>query len=254
MPLAVIRLRRYPVKGLSPDRLEAADLVPGQGLAGDRRFALAHESTRFDADNPEWLPKTSFLTLARNEKLAALETRFDAATDTLSIWRRGKRVVGGRLTDPVGRAMIEDFFSAYMGKDIPGKPRLVEAPAGHMFSDHRDRVVSFINLASVRELERLAGRPLDPDRFRGNVLFDGGRPWEEFGWVDKEIRVGGARLHVTKRIERCPATSVNPLSGERDLNIPLLLKQSLGHADFGVYGRVEEGGRVAVGDPLEPPL
>ncbi|MEO5336104.1 MAG: MOSC domain-containing protein [Magnetospirillum sp. WYHS-4] len=252
MPLSVIRLSRYPVKGLSSDRLEAVDLTPGLGLPGDRRFALALESTRFERDSPEWLPKTSFLMLARHEKLAALETRYDEAAEILTILRRGRKVVSGRLTDPVGRAMIEDFFSAYMGRSIAGKPRLVEGPPGHMFSDHRNKVVSLINLASVRELERLAGRPLDADRFRGNVLFDGGGPWEEFTWVGRDFQAGGVRLRIAKRIERCPATSVNPLTGERDVNVPLLLRQTYDHADFGVYAEVMEAGRLAVGDVLLP--
>jgi uncharacterized protein YcbX len=250
MSSTVVRLSYYPVKGLSPEHLDAVELVPGFGIPNDRRFALAHESTRFDADNPEWLPKTSFLMLARNERLAALETRYDPATGVLTILRRGKKVVSGRLTDPVGRAMIEDFFSAYMGREAPGKPRLVEGPAGHMFSDNRNRGVSLINLASVRELERLAGRPLDADRFRGNLLFDGA-PWEENSWIEKQIRVGGARLEAIKRINRCPATNVNPLTGERDMNIPLLLQQTYGHVDFGILARVVEGGRVAPGDPIE---
>lgn len=252
MPSTVVRLSYYPVKGLSPEHLDSVDLVADFGIRDDRRFALAHESTRFDADNPEWLPKTSFLMLAKNERLAALETRYDPATSVLTILRRGKKVVSGRLTDPVGRAMIEDFFSAYMGKEVPGKPRLVEGPAGHMFSDNRNRVLSFINLASVRELERLAGRPIDADRFRGNVLFDGGAAWEENAWVEKRIRVGGVTLEVVKRINRCPATNVNPLTGERDMNIPLLIQQTYGHIDFGILARVVEGGRIAPGDAIGP--
>ena len=62
----------------------------------------------------------------------------------------------------------------------------------------------------------------------------------------------GARLRVTKRTERCAATNVDPVTGQRDLAIPRTLMQRLGHADCGVYAEVVTGGRVAEGDALAP--
>lgn len=252
MTISVTHIRRYPVKGLSPDEMEAVDLVTDLGMPWDRRFALAHESTRFDPEDAQWLPKTSFLMLMRNARLAKLETRFDEASRTLTIYRQGRKVVSGDLGTPVGRAMIEDFFSAYLAKEAAGKPRLVEGPSGHMFSDHKNRVLSLISLDSIRDLERVVGRPIDPVRFRGNLYLEGGLPWQEFSWVGKEITVGGVRIEVTARIDRCAATNVDPATGERDMNIPNALKRGFGHIDFGVYARVVEGGRLSVGDTLSP--
>ncbi len=253
MTVTVTRICRYPVKGLSAESLERADLQPGEGIPEDRRFALAHGTTQYDPDAPRWLPKTSFLMLMRNERLAALDTAFDAATGVLSVQRNGKIVARGDVTTAVGRAMVEDFFAAYMARETRGRPRLVEAPRAHPFSDHANPVLSVINLASVQDLERVVGAPVDPVRFRANLYLEGAPPWAEFGWIDREIDLGGARLRVTARIDRCAATNVNPATAERDLNVPKALQRGYGHVDMGVYAAVVSGGTVAVGDGFEAP-
>src|SRR3546814_5034943 len=75
--------------------------------------------------------------------------------------------------------------------------------------------VSLINLASIHAFERVARQPVDPRRFRGNFLIEDLPAWEEFGWIDREIRIDAARLRVVRRIQRCAATNVNPETAER---------------------------------------
>lgn len=253
MSLKISAIYRHPVKGLTPEPLDKVMLAPGQGLPQDRRFALAHGSTRFDPAAPEWMPKTNFLMLMRNERLARLRTRFDDTTGILTVQRDGKTVASGNILEDAGRTVIEQFFAAYMQAEARGAPKLVEAP-GHMFSDVARKVVSIIGLASIRDLERVARAPVDPRRFRANFYFEGGRPWEEFDWVGREIRLGSVRLSVVKRIQRCAATNVDPESGQRDLNLPLTLHQGFRHADMGIYAEVLESGAVAIGDGLTPPV
>ena len=250
MSVTIARICRYPVKGLNAHDMTAVDLTPGQPVPGDRRFALALSAAPFDPMKPEWLPKTNFLMLARNERLAKLTTVYDETDGSLEILRNGKRVARGQITTPIGRAVIEDFFAAFMKREALGKPKLVSAPE-HMFSDVPQKVLSIINLASVRDLERIVGKPVDPLRFRANVYLEGLEPWAEFAWLDRDIAVGETRLRVVKRIKRCAATDVNPDTAERDMNIPKSLMRGYGHADLGVYAVVDTGGRIAVGDTLE---
>ena len=233
MPITIARIARYPVKGLNAENLTRVMLEPGRALPHDRRFALAHGSTRFDPAAPDWLAKTNFLMLMKNERLAALDARFDAATDELVVHRHGKPVAHGRLTEPMGRTVIEQFFAAYLGAEARGKPRLVEAP-GHIFSDHRNPVLSILNRASVLDVERVAEAPVDPRRFRANLLIEGTAAWAEMGWVGREVAIGPARLRVTAIIDRCAATTVNPDTAQRDLNVPRLLQKGFGHGDCGV--------------------
>jgi uncharacterized protein YcbX len=252
MSLTVTHIYRHPVKGLTPESLQIVALAPGHGLPQDRRFALAHGTTQFDPAAPVHLPKTNFLMLMRNERLAKLRTQFDEKTGVLTIQRDGKTVSSADITDQTGRTVIEQFFAAYMGEEARGAPRLIEAP-GHMFSDTSRKVASIIGLASIRDLERVMRVPIDPRRFRANFYFDGGRPWEEFDWVGKEICIGAVRLRGTKPIDRCPATNVDPETGARDLNVPIALHQGFQHVNMGIYAEVLDAGAVSLGDTLTPP-
>ena len=243
---------RYPVKGLSPEALGEVELVAGQTLPGDRIFAIENGSGRFDENAPKYLAKINFLMLMRNERLAMLETSFDAGSHLLTISRAGKQVASGDLSTSLGRKMIEQFLAGFIRPEkLRGAPHIVHA-LGHSFSDVSAKCVHIINLASVRELERAAGQVIDPLRFRGNIYLDGLEPWQEFNWLDQDIQIGECRLNVFKRTMRCAATNVDPQSGERDMAIPALIKRHWGHSDFGVYARVIEGGVIKTEDDVSP--
>src|SRR5262245_19340935 len=163
----VSTIYRYPVKGLSPEPLQRVSLRVGETLPCDRAYAIENGLGRFDPAAPRHLSKVNFLMLMRDERLATLETRFDDTTDTLTIFRNGKQVARGQLSTPIGRQLIEQFIAAYMKSELRGAPKIVHA-AGHSFSDMPVKCVHVVNLASVRELERVSGRPVDPLRFRAN--------------------------------------------------------------------------------------
>jgi MOSC domain-containing protein len=239
-------LYRYPVKGLTPEPLDRVRLVTGETLPFDRAYAIENGPGRFDPRVPRHLPKINFLMLMRDERLATIKTKFDDATETLTITRDGKQVARGQLSTPLGRQLIEQFMAAYMKTELRGPPKIVHA-AGHSFSDVAAKCVHIVNLASVREIERISGRPIDPLRFRANLYLEGLAPWAEFGWLDKELRVGEARLAIFTRTQRCEATNVDPASGARDMAIPALLMRTWGHSDFGVYAKVIDGGEVVAG-------
>lgn len=101
---------RYPVKGLSPQALERAQLTPGQTIPADRLYAIENGPIGFDPAAPAYFPKQRFLMLMRNERLAALRTEFDKATHTLSIHWQGAEAAQGDLRTPQGCAAIENFF------------------------------------------------------------------------------------------------------------------------------------------------
>ena len=243
-------LYRYPVKGMSPEALERMALRAGETAPFDRAYAIENGPGRFDPEHPAHLPKINFLMLMRNERLATLETHFDDATETLTIRRAGKQVARGDLRTLIGRKMIEQFLAAYMQEELRGAPHIVFAP-GHSFSDVAAKCLHVVNLASVRELERVVGHAVNPLRFRPNVVIDGAEPWQEFNWTGKPLQLGPVQVEVFKRTERCAATNVDPETGKRDMAIPAALQRAWGHADFGVYARVVAGGTIAVGDPVK---
>ncbi len=249
MAIQLQRLCRYPVKGLSAEDLDSVALTAGDGFPEDRRFALAHGADRYESGRSGWQPKRHFLNLMSNERLAALQTSYDPASGILTIRRNGKQVARGNITQQIGRDLIDQFFAAFMRHESVRSPRLVQSP-GVMFTDAEAKFVSIINLDSVRDLERVTRQPVDPIRFRGNLMIDGARPWQEFDWVGRVVTLGGTRLSVVEPIGRCAATNVDPATGNRDLNIPKTLMSGFGHSNCGVYARVESAGSVTVGDTL----
>lgn len=248
--MRVEHIYRYPVKGLSAESLEEVTLSPGECLPLDRAFALAHADAPFDPAAPAFLRKTHFACLMANAGLARLHTAYDPASGQLAIRPQEGAPLLANLRNPAGRAELEAFLTAFLGDEARGRLRLVSAP-GHHFTDIPQKSVSIIALSSLAALERAAGRRLDPLRFRANIYVSGGREWGDFELVGREIQLGAARLRVFKRIVRCPATEVNPETGERDADPPRLLRRHFGHAELGVQAEVLEGGRVAVGDALE---
>jgi uncharacterized protein YcbX len=247
----VSALYRYPVKGLSPEPLERVLLAVGETLPYDRAYAIENGRGRFDPAAPRHLPKVNFLMLMRDERLATLSAKFEDETETLTIFRDGKQVARGQLATPLGRQLIEQFIAAYMKSELRGPPKIVHA-AGHSFSDVAAKCLHIVNLASVRELQRVLGRPVDPLRFRANLYLEGAAPWAEFGWLDKELRIGEARLRVFARTSRCEATNVDPATGARDMAIPAHLMRTWGHQDFGIYAKVAAGGEIGIGTPVLP--
>jgi uncharacterized protein YcbX len=251
MSCTVAHIYRYPVKGLSAEALDTARLREGAGIPCDRAFGLALSTSPLESGEPRWQPKSHFATLVRHERLAALDAHFDARTGVLTVRRGGKPVARGAVGTPVGRAMLEEFFRAYLKGELPGPPRLVGSPEGPMLSDQAQPALSLIGLASVADIERVIGRPVDPLRFRANVYLKGMPAWAEFGWIGREITLGGARLRVVSRIPRCVATNVEPGSGIRDMAIPPRLQAGFGHTDCGVTATVVAGGTISVGDTCD---
>jgi hypothetical protein len=247
--IRVTALYRYPIKGLSGESLSAVELLPGGTFPMDRAFALENGPSGFDPAAPSWQPKIKFLCLMRNAAIAALSTRYDDATTTFTVVQDGRTLIEVRLSDPSGRAALEQFFQDFMGREARGKIRLLDAP-GHSFSDVARKVVSIINLDSVAALERSIGRKVHPLRFRGNVYLEGLPAWSETELLNRPLQIGSARLEVVKTIHRCAATEVDPETAARDLDVPDALYRLTGEEDCGIYAEVTTAGRIAPGDRL----
>lgn len=242
-------LYRYPVKGLSPERLSTVSVLPAEGFPHDRKFALLRTGAAFDPSAPIWLAKANFLMLMLHEKLAELRTCYNDSENTLSIRSAVDAEHVFDLGSKSGRTALEDFIQQFIPSLLPQAPRLLEAH-GHMFTDKAAKYVSLINLASLRELEHRWNESLDPLRFRANVYIDGAEPFSELDWVGRQIKLGDVTMEVMKRNGRCAATNVNPETGVRDRNIPGKLRSTFGHKDLGVYLSVSQQGELREGDTV----
>jgi hypothetical protein len=272
--MRVEALLRYPVKGLSAESLAASSVGPGRGIAGDRILAFAKpgtvphaaEDVALLADpalldpavRSPWvdLRKHHFLQLMQDEAMANLRSTYDAAARRLTLRdAAGALLAEGEVTNPEQRAALEEAV-ARVGR-LGRAPRLVFAP-GVGFADSAPRGpvglarISLINRASVAAFAAESGRAVGVDRFRGNLLLDGAAPWAEFAWVGARVKIGEVTFLVEKRIDRCPATEVNPETAARDVPVPKLLQTMYGHLDMGVFLQAETAGVIRPGDRLAP--
>jgi uncharacterized protein YcbX len=247
---AVEAIYRYPVKGLSAEALPHAVLSPGKTVIGDRSYAIENGPTGFDPASPQYFPKTRFLMLMRDERLAALHSHYDDDSRVLTLRANGKEAVRADLGTAEGRATVEHYFASNFAEELKGPPKVL-AGHGHSFSDVAKKVVSIINLGSVAAIEEMVGQPVHPLRFRANLYVRGWPAWSELDLLDRTLAIGDVRLKVVKRIVRCAATNVDPETAARDLNIPQTLMRTLGHCDCGIYAEVVTGGTVATGDRIE---
>lgn len=242
-------LYRYPVKGLSPEPLLRVALEVGQTFPADRRYAIENGPSGFDPGAPKWLPKSHFLMLMRNERLAGLKTHFEDRTNCLSIRKDGEIAARGDLETAEGRAAIEQFLVANFASELNGPPKVLSSD-GHSFSDVARKVVSIINLASVRAIGNMVGAEVHPLRFRANLYLEGWPAWHEFELVGRTLAIGEARLKVVKTIPRCAAVNVDPETAARDLDIPAAIQRRMGHNECGIYAEVVAAGTIGIGDAL----
>ena len=159
-----------------------------------------------------------------------------------------RRVVSGRADIGALSGALSDFCGeklALMMSDNPGECQDAYP-------------VSLLSQASIERLGEVArnGVALEHRRFRPNLLLEGCGAHEEDMWVGKEVAVGGeARVRVESLDPRCAITTLNPDTGERDMDTPrFILRYRYTPGDrgafFGVYGSVAAPGAVSVGDEV----
>ncbi len=252
--MQVESLYRYPVKGLTPERLDHTQLTPGRCIPWDRAFALAQGDANFDPNNPAWIPKTNFMCLVRNTAIAGLKTKLDNAAQIFSVTTpEGETLAANPMTQE-GQASLTTFFTAYLGREARygaenRAPRFYHV-ANHSFCDHRTQVISLIGLGSLGALEQAVGDKRDKRRFRANIYIEDIEPWAEFGWLGRTLAIGKTTLIVQERIDRCMATAVNPDTAVRDANPVQELREHFGHVDLGIFAEVLTGGEIKPGDEI----
>lgn len=244
----VSSLWRHPVKGFTPESLERVLLETGAHFPCDRLFSVEDGPSGFDPAAPEHISKMRFTVLARLPQVAAIRTRYDEATGTLTASHPEFGEVQAELATLEGATRFAGWLTGVLGEAARGPLRVLAAPPRHRFMDSRSGFVSIINLSSLRDLEARIGRPVDPLRFRGNILVDGWPAWGEHELEGRVLTIGSARLKGLKRIARCAATNADPQTAERDIDMTRELYNHYGHMDCGLYAEVVGGGPIACGD------
>ncbi|EEX14920.1 mosc domain protein [Citreicella sp. SE45] len=245
MTARLAQIWRHPVKGIGREPLDAVTLNADAPMPGDRAWAFQHEGA---PDEPGWQPRRNFLVVANGPKLAQVTAKTEE-TGRIAL-SHPDRPAFSFAPETEGAALAE-WVRPLWPETAPAPRALVKAPPQGM-GDNGAPEVSILSLASLRDLSERIGKPLEIERFRGNLVLDDLAPWQEFDWCGTTLRIGSALLEVTGRIERCRATEANPVTGERDAEPVRALYGAFRHRDFGVYARVVQTGMIAVGNEVSP--
>jgi hypothetical protein len=280
---------RYPAKSMGGERLPSANITPGAGLDGDRRWALRDEEM------------AEIVNGRRVPKIMLLSARFSGGTDP-----SGEREI--EVTLPTGEKILSGdpyahaALSAYLGRRVtlwPVRPKsdtkhysyghmvtpkdlrkiLGRPPHGPLADPSRLRfpdlleVIRFsvqrgtyfdlnrlhiVTTASLRRLQEMLPRSrIDVRRFRPNLVIDTGssvEPFAEHGWAGWELHVGDVRIAIRAPAIRCTMPGQEQPGLEADQNVQIAIRREL-NEDFGVYADPLAGGGVKIGDEvrLVPP-
>jgi len=224
----VAGLWRYPVKSMAGEALDSVE-VSWHGLAGDRRWAFIRDG-QVRSGFP-WLTIREHPEMARYRPRFAEPERPDASVTLV-------RTPSGDELD-----VASPELAAELGTGVP----VIKQNRG-VFDT---MPLSLLTTQSLAGLGRLAGARLTAPRFRPNLLVDApGADFPEDGWVGRLLRVGGLRMRVDQRDQRCVMVTIDPVTLCRN---PAVLRAIARERDarLGVYGTTVTPGRVAVGDPVE---
>ena len=224
----VAALWRYPVKSMAAEGLAQVE-ASWHGLAGDRRWAFIRDGQV--CSGFPWLTIRERPEMARYRPHLADPDR-PSASPTLVRTPSGSEL---DVADPA--------LAAELGPGV----RVIKQDRG-VFDT---MPLSLLTTQTLASLGRLVGTGLAAGRFRPNLLVDAvGPDFAEDAWVGRVLRIGGLRMRVDMRDQRCVMVTIDPVTLHRN---PAILRAIARERDnrLGVYGSTVEPGQVAVGDPVE---
>ncbi len=257
----LVRIVRYPVKGLSGVELPACR-VEARGLAGDRRWMLVDAEGRFISRRTH--PHLARLRLSEAGEALVVQAPGAEPLTILppepSAERMPVRIWDDVLPAAVAPALVSAWFArqvgapctlVYMPDDLRRPTDPAYAPGGIVsFADAYPVLVT--TQASLADLNGRLAHPVEMDRFRPNLVVSGGAPYAEDAWG--RFQLGEATLAAVKPCKRCVVTTLDPSTGRslgpEPLRTLARYRASGGKVLFGQNVAVLGGGLVRLGDAV----
>jgi uncharacterized protein len=268
----VTRLRRYPVKSMLGEDLDASD-VGRDGLARDRRLAVVSRRTGKVASAKYPRLWRDLLTLSSRALDDAVQITFPDGKTVRSTDPDVDDMLSALLNEPVtlsatpppgaslDRAVPEAVLRDGIRAEVPAE--LIEigaaAPPG-TFVDFAP-----VHLLTTATLDRIAQlspyRRAHLERYRPNVVIrTEAAGFTENDWLGRDVRVGDdVVLRVIARTPRCAVPTLAHGGLPRDTDALRVLArhnrvrpfpESAPEPCAGVYAEVRHPGRIRAGDPV----
>ncbi|AKN26612.1 MOSC domain-containing protein [Stutzerimonas stutzeri] len=258
-------LYRFPLKSAAGESLQrcASDSL---GLLGDRRWMVVAAGTgrfltqrvlpRMALLQAHWQGDTALKLAAPGMPELLVRVPDDKTMRCVQVWSANPVVPDAGET---AAAWLSDFLGqacrlVYLPEDDGIQVDLDYARLGERTAFSDGFPFLLIGQASLDDLARRVGRPLEMLRFRPNLVVSGAEPYAEDGW--KRIRIGQLTFRVVKPCSRCVIPTLDPATGERapdrePLNTLLSYRKGPGGVFFGQNLIAEGRGELEVGMPVE---
>ena len=264
--LTLTGLYLYPIKSLGGYAVACADVTP-RGLRHDRRWLLVDERNRFLTQRQQ--PALALLSVApayngfllshrQRPELLPLFVPFEATPDRtlfVTIWDdmawawRGTPEADAWLSEALGFSCrlvyMSDMVRREVEPDLNPEGQLVSFADGYPFLLIGDNALTDLNT-------RLA-QPVPMNRFRPNLVFGGGAPYEDDEW--HEFQIGQHTFRAVRGCGRCVLTTIDQHTatknaGSEPLRTLATYRQVEGSTLFGQNVTGPGRGRLAVGDAI----
>lgn len=263
--LSISQIWIYPIKSLAGIRLKEAQLSE-RGLQWDRRWMLLNEKGSFMTQRQiapmallEVKLRQHMLEVShRVKKLPplhlALEVENPAELVKAPIWddHSDAFVVSQEANDWFSKALDQPCRLVFMPEE--GRRTTTGKTSGRIqkvsFADSYPILLT--GQASLDELNSRLEEPLPMNRFRPNLVFTGGKPFEEDSW--RAFSAGNNRFWAEKPCARCVLTTINQETAKKGKEPLATLSKFRKWENKILFGQnllYEAGGRIKVGDPIE---
>lgn len=249
----------YPVKSLGGIQLQSARVLH-KGLEYDRRWMLIDE--RNQCMTQRVFPAMALFKLVWGPGGFSIHYKNDSLALPFTV--HGNPFAATIWNDTVDVYEVDPAISNWFSQKLEVTCKLVAFPEKNprLIDDKYAVMPDHVSLAdgyplliigqnSLNDLNNRMKQPLPMNRFRPNVVYTGGLPYEEDHWHD--FRIGNSRFSAVKPCARCVLTTVDQDTAEKGKEPLVTLAQYRREGNNIYFGQnlvVLEGERIAVGDEI----
>ncbi len=266
--MQVAGLHIYPLKAARAIDLDQSAVEP-MGLAGDRQWMLVGaDGVALTQRCTPQLTQLNVALAADGSIAVSVDDAFDvhcavpdSTADTLSVRVWSSTVADARVV-PNGSQVISEWLGtpATLVR-FPGRgarlanPRWAGADAPVGFADAYPVLIALTG--SLDALNGQLASPVTMNRFRPNIVIEGGAPWADDSW--QRIRIGELEMTLVKPCVRCLVTTLDPHTGAKLGKEPLATLGKIRRSAvpdingvlFGTNAVPQRSGTVRMGDAVE---
>jgi uncharacterized protein len=222
-PLHLSEIWIYPVKSLGGIRLRSSKVME-KGLAFDRRWMLIDEANTFMTQRVH--PMMALFKLEIQGAAFKITFKNDSLSLPFSHSILPTEINAKVWDDEVMTFEVSKVHSGWFSEKLGMKCKLVSFPeknsrpvdVRYKINDENVSLADgypllIIGQSSLDDLNSRLDRPVPMNRFRPNLVFTGGQPYEEDAW--KYFTIGKSKFAGVKPCSRCVLTTVDQQTGEK---------------------------------------